>query len=358
MKKAGATLNFKSDSLLIFNQSIPLLISESGHYCLSLSRPLNQPHCPGIQRVLFTSPLDDSFTDDEECLKKALKLHKQFSHPSASKLQKLIRDSGVTEHPILTAIEKVTEQCDICKRFKRTPSRPVVAFPLASTFNETVALDLKFIHGVIILHMIDHATRYSQTCIIKNKQKGTIVKAILKHWIALFGSPQKFLSDNGGEFVNDEFLELAEKFNITVHTTAAESPWSNGLVEKHNHIIGDMAIKTQQDSQCDLELAVLWSVAAKNALSNVYGFSPNQLVFGKNPNYPTVHLDLPPAQNTSSINEYIADTLQSLHHARQAFIKQESSERLRRALAHKTRNQTFFNVGDNVYYKRNDSTDG
>ena len=75
-----------------------------------------------------------------------------------------------------------------------------------------------------MLHMIDNATWYSQACFIKNKQCGTIVKSILKFWISIFCSPNKFLSDNGGEFVNEEFNEMAEKSNITVLTTAAGEP--------------------------------------------------------------------------------------------------------------------------------------
>jgi hypothetical protein len=228
---------------------------------------------------------------------------------------------------------------------------------MATAFNETVALDLKIYRSGYMLHLIDHATRFSQACLIKNKQSGTIVKAILKFWIGIFGSPHQFLSDNGGEFVNAEFNELAEKFNIKVLTTAAESPWSNGLCEKHNGIIADMIQKTMSDGVCDLELAIHWCVAAKNSLLNVYGYSPNQLVFGRNTNYPAVYSDKPPAQNQSTTSEHIFKNLQALHAARESFIKQESCERLRRALTRKTRNTTHFLNGDSVYYKRNDNNE-
>ena len=58
---------------------------------------------------------------------------------------------------------------------------------------------------------------------IPNKRKETIVEAISEYWIRLFGSPSYFLTDNGGEFVNSELTDLAEKFNITLKTTAVES---------------------------------------------------------------------------------------------------------------------------------------
>ena len=35
------------------------------------------------------------------------------------------------------------EKCKICIKYKRTKPRPVVGFPLAKTFNETMDIDLK-----------------------------------------------------------------------------------------------------------------------------------------------------------------------------------------------------------------------
>ena len=119
------------------------------------------------------------------------------------------------------------------------------------------------------MHMIDHATRFSQACVIPNKNKHTIVKGLMTNWITIFGPPGSFLSDNGGEFVNDEVIELAEQFDITILTTAAESPWSNGLCEGHNGILGSMINKLVRNNDCSFDQAIHWSVAAKNSLSNV-----------------------------------------------------------------------------------------
>ena len=65
--------------------------------------------------------------------------------------------------------------------------------------------------------------------------------------MALFGTPNLFLTDNGGEFNNDVFRKMGEQLNINIKTTAAESPWSNGVVEKHNGISGNMMEKVLLD---------------------------------------------------------------------------------------------------------------
>ena len=87
---------------------------------------------------------------------------------------------------------------------------------------------------------------------------------------------------------------------------------------------------------------------------NAQGFSPNQLVFGFNPNLPSVVTDLPPALTQTTSSDIVRKNLDSLHSARANYIKNESAERIRRALRHKTR--TYVNIayerGDSVYYRR------
>ena len=58
---------------------------------------------------------------------------------------------------------------------------------------------------------------------------------------------------------------------------AAESLWSNGITECHNALIDNMFSKVKEDLKCSTQVALAWSVAAKNSLQNVYGYSPNQL---------------------------------------------------------------------------------
>ena len=91
---------------------------------------------------------------------------------------------------------------------------------------------------------------------------------------------------------------MCEKFNITVKTTAAEAPWSNGLCERHNAVLGEMVLKTMADG-ISLDVALQWSIHAKNSLANVNGFSPYQLAIGYTPVIPNVLSSRPPALESS-----------------------------------------------------------
>lgn len=355
MRKAKMKLDFSNDTVQVANETIHLDSTDSGHYVIPLTKPV---------KLLRRADKDDSvkFTlsvSEKDDRKIALKLHSQFAHPTSERLIKLLKNAGSkwsSNDNLKKEIRSVSESCETCLRFKKPPSRPVVGLPMATTPNECVAMDLKFYENRILLHMIDHATRWSSSCRIPSKNPKVVVKGIFTHWIQTRGAPRKFLSDNGGEFMNEEFLSLCEKMNISVKTTAAESPWSNGLVERHNAVIADMLDKVLAEGKCEFDTALAWCLSAKNSLLNNHGYSPNQLSFGYNPNFPVAIADRPTAYEPSSF-DIIRENLNALHSARKAFIESESSEKIRKALAHNTRtsNGTKYLTGDSVYYKRKDS---
>ena len=233
---------------------------------------------------------------------------------------------------------------------------------MAKTFNETVGMDLKeWSHSpkIWFLYLVDHATLYCASYVIYTKGKEEIVKRIFQIWMSIFGSAKKFLVNSGGEFDNDEFRSLRENVDIRICTTAAESPWSNGIAERHNVTLGFSVQKIMDDLKCDLSLAVAWVVSAKNVLHNVHGFSPNKLIFGKNRNFPAVESNKSPALEGKTTSEIVASNLNAMHAARQAFIKSESTKKLRRASRHQTRtySDVKYFIGNIVYCKRNNSNE-
>ena len=79
---------------------------------------------------------------------------------------------------------------------------------------------------------------------------------------------------------------MAQNLNIVVRTTAAKSPRSNGLNERHNGDLGEMVKKTFLDTGWNFEVTLSWAVNVKNTPHNSHGYSPNQVVFGRYPNLP------------------------------------------------------------------------
>ena len=117
-----------------------------------------------------------------------------------------------------------------------------------------------------------------------------------------------------------------------------------------------MVLKLTDDSKWSVANALVWAVSAKNALHNNLGYSPNQLVFGKNPSLPSVLTAKPPALRSCTHSQLLAEHLNALHAARTAFIASEASRKIKLALQKQTRDTSSksFHLREQVYYKRND----
>ena len=66
------------------------------------------------------------------------------------------------------------------------------------------------------------------------------------------------------------------------------------MVERLNGVLGKLVLKVLDDVDCEIDIALAWSVAARNAYYNNSGYSPNQLVFGFNPSMPNIYNSKPP----------------------------------------------------------------
>lgn len=379
MRDLGMMIDFGKREVFINNVlQKRVYVSSTGHYCLPIGKHFDlsvatsdMPLITSVVKLDADVSLDepivwlvkDIFVSDmtrNEKMKMAKKLHRQFSHAD-KRLKMLLTDAGVKDEELFQIIDEVVRDCESCIKYKKGSPRPVVGFSMGYNFNQTVAMDLKEYtkssNKLWFLHMIDTSSRYSAACVINSKKKEVVLAGIFKIWITVFGTPEKILVDNGGEFNNEDFRDFCENYNIRIRTTAAESPWSNGTVERHNAVVGESVDKIMYETRCSLDIALAWAVSAKNSLLNVHGYSPNQLVFGKNPNYPCVISNYPPALEGRSISEVVASNLNAMHSARENFIRNESSSKIRKALHHQVRpsgNVKYF-LGDEVFYKRLDS---
>ena len=351
LKSAKAKINFVQDTIEIDGNTQKLISTSSGHYGIPLKGCRN-----GFKLSLDTEDEQQIFLskkEDPESL--ALHIHKYFAHASASKLKEFVKNTNHSKkEDICKALDII--ECDVCKKYKREAPKLKTCLPMADRFNQTVALDLKFLEGnEIILHVIDLLTRFSTAIIVKNKTKEVIVSGFLKSWISIFGAPEQTLCDNGKEFCNKDFLDMCQNMNITMKTTAAFAPYSNGVVERHNGILAEMTLKIKEDTSCSSSTALCWALQAKNSMSNVYGFSPMQLVMGYNPKIPALdddHVNLAQLEKKTS-SDIVARNLNAMHQARKAFLEAQGSDRLTRALKgriYQAYERQYF-AGDKVFYR-------
>ena len=87
------------------------------------------------------------------------RLHRQFFHPSADKLYKLLKRSRPDETTPETKkiLEDLTKRCDPCQRIHRGPTRFRVSLGTEEIrFNERVIMDIMYLdNNKPVLHIVD-----------------------------------------------------------------------------------------------------------------------------------------------------------------------------------------------------------
>ena len=103
-----------------------------------------------------------------------------------------MKNADAVDNEVSEIIEQISDNCNVCKRFKKTPARPVVCMPSANKFYQVIALDLKhFKDGVYFLHLIDLFSRFSLSQVITRKLPSVIVDSVIKMWIVTDLKPQE-----------------------------------------------------------------------------------------------------------------------------------------------------------------------
>ena len=288
--------------------------------------------------------------------KRLVHIHEQLGHPGQHKMEIMLKEADLLDTNVKNSLNKLYQLCATCFIHCKSKPRPKVAPPIAHDLNETVCMDLKIWpkYGVIILYIIDVFTRFTQAFIIPDKTADSVIKPFLESWILnSFGAPKNVLFDNGLEFVNSKMRDLCKNFNIRMFTTAAFSPHQNGLCERNHQVVDEIIEKMiTGGSYAKVKDALQPAIFAKNIMTNSTGYSPYQLVYGKNPRIPGAIDNSPPAQDGMTSSALIQKRLTGIFEARKALAKADNKARLKLAeRSSRAPKLEKYEMGDQVYYK-------
>lgn len=87
LKRAKTELDIENDKATMFKKPVPLEITSSGHYCVSIVDKDCTTTCENEPQADEVLAITDNMSKDEKH-KAMVKLHKQFGHASVDKLKK------------------------------------------------------------------------------------------------------------------------------------------------------------------------------------------------------------------------------------------------------------------------------
>lgn len=212
-------------------------------------------------------------------------LHRRFGHPSANRLFKLLDRS---HHEIeRSQVENLTKFCKTCQKHGNTPKR--FKFTLRDDsidFNHSISVDIMYINGNPVLHVIDEATRFQAARWLPNISSQATWDALRLCWIDIYvGPPDQITHDAGSNFTSQEFRQNATTMAIETKCVPVEAHHSIGIIERY-HAPLRRAFEVIKEDLKDLETAtskeviLQMAVKAVNDTAGPYGLVPTLLVFG------------------------------------------------------------------------------
>ena len=349
MEKAGIVLDFKEKKITVFGTTLPMLQTRSGHPVLRVQPNLNK----SFEEALLVTNFKTGTRAEQR--KGMIKLHRQFGHMPVERFVGFLKSTGVEWHPEMEQdLREIMDGCVGCLQRKRNPDLPAVAMPMATRFNEKVAVDLKvWGEEKYILYMVDLWSKMTQAAIITRKQPKQVVNEICLKWVGHYGIMGTLMHDCGGEFTGQDIKEMCRLFNVIDTSSAGYAPWQNGICEKHHATVDDTLERLAEDHPgYPLEVLLAWALMVKNSAYDQHGFSPNQLVYGTNPVLPNVFTEGVSALDQKTTSETLAMHMNALQAARVKFNEALGSAKVRTALKKKVRtNNTVFEKGDRVFWR-------
>ena len=214
------------------DQNVDTILTSSGHYTVPISRTEqlldNLDSTVDSEKVILIINDISSKSHDEK-----KQNSKETSLPVWSfqfgKIKILLQSANIY-NKLIEERNNIEEHYNIYLKYKKPKLRPVVGFSLSTRFQCCSSQLERYGKGSYFTHYRSCKPIHCSSC---GKVYKTRNSSFIKNWIAIFGASKTILSVNGGEFNNKLLCELCEQFNISVKSTAAEAPWSNGIVKQH-----------------------------------------------------------------------------------------------------------------------------
>lgn len=135
-----------------------------------------------------------------------LRMHRNFCHPSSKKLLALIRRSNIQhiDQETRKMLDDISKTCSTCQTFATKTQRFKVRILSDEVlFNREVALDLMYLEGKALLHVVDIDTHFNSAQFLTGNTVEHVWDAFLTCWTTMYiGHPSKIRVDKGSAFTS------------------------------------------------------------------------------------------------------------------------------------------------------------
>ncbi|KAJ8346440.1 hypothetical protein SKAU_G00278410 [Synaphobranchus kaupii] len=238
-------------------------------------------------------------------------LHDDMGHMGVERTLDLVRKRFYW--PKMSAeVEAKIRTCNRCIRRKSLPERAAPLVNIVATRPlELVCMDFLTVepdssNTKDILVITDHFTKYAVAVPTPNQKARTVAKSLWDHFFVHYGIPERLHSDQGPDFESRTIKELCELIGTQKIRTTPYHPRGNP-VERFNRTLLNMLGTLENQKKSHWRDYVKPLVHAYNCTKNeVTGFTPYELMFGRQPRLPVdLAFGLPVNHQPGSHSEYV-----------------------------------------------------
>jgi hypothetical protein len=171
-----------------------------------------------------------------------------------------------------TDIRQMIERCITCRENRPTQqSEPLVATSLPGRPWEKIAADLLEIKRKHFIVIVDYYSRWIDIKPLPSTTSNAVIGR-LKEVFATHGIPDELITDNGPQFVAEEFKQFSRHYKFTHNTTSPHYPQANGEAEAAVKVAKKILMQQNED------IALL---NYRNTPHSATKMSPAQALFGR-----------------------------------------------------------------------------
>ncbi|GFX28221.1 retrovirus-related Pol polyprotein from transposon 412 [Trichonephila clavipes] len=157
-----------------------------------------------------------------------------------------------------------------------------------------------------LLVVMDYFTKWPEVYPIPDQEAPTVAEAVVQHWISRYGVPLQLHSDQGRNFVSAVLKGVCELLGIDKTKTTPLHPQSDGMVERFNRtMLNNLSLMVSKNQQDWDQKVPLFLLAYRSAVHETTGYSPSQMLFGRDLRLPCDLLFGRPPDTPSSPEEYV-----------------------------------------------------
>lgn len=212
---------------------------------------------------------------------------------------------------IYKEIEEYVKSCDVCQKFKN-PKGPPVGYlhsvPVSEIF-EHLHIDIMgpvkrtYRGNAYIITATDAFSKWAFARAVQQTTTDVIIDFVKEAIVSIHGTPKVIRSDQGPQFTSHQWKDFLKEIGAKHSVTCPYSPQANGIDERVNGTLTRILRTNVDEHQEDWDLNLIWAVRVyNNTVHESIGFSPYQVLHGRDPRTPLREINRDKSLNPHTIS--------------------------------------------------------